>query len=176
MIGKIHRSVLQDWVMELPFMQQSSILSAIRGADGVDKNHNSKTLVKFLRRSVLISAFDGHALNDPVHEGGGSFTGPSVTLAECAVANCWESPMMAVLTAFLKSQDNLPLHYWLHIIHAVEVIGYKHPDSRVRQFWHMSYHRMCHDMHMHVETLAELDTRLNDNGEQWKADETRLKK
>lgn len=39
------RSVLQDWVTSLSFMQQSVLIAAMRGPDGVEKMHKSKTAV-----------------------------------------------------------------------------------------------------------------------------------
>jgi len=33
------RSVLQDWVHELTFMQQSVLIAAVRGPDGIRKDH-----------------------------------------------------------------------------------------------------------------------------------------
>lgn len=175
------RSVLQDWVMELPFMQQSVLIAAMRGPDGVDKNHKSKALCKWLRRSIVISAFDKRALLDPTHPAGGSYTGPSVTEADYAGAiqgakENWEQYMDIRVKEFLSSIDNLPHHFTLHFIHAAEILGYKHSDKRVRYWWKKTYHRFCKDMHMHAETEPQLDARLNDDESAWRADESRFKK
>jgi hypothetical protein len=35
-------SVIQPWVSEIPFMQQTVLLTAIRGSDGCPKRHPSK--------------------------------------------------------------------------------------------------------------------------------------
>lgn len=58
-------NALQDWVINLPLMQQSVLISAIRGPDGVAKKHKCKPLVRWFRRCVLVSAFDGAAITDP---------------------------------------------------------------------------------------------------------------
>lgn len=71
-------SVLQDWVQELPMMQQSVLLTAVRGPDSLPKYHPSKFLLRWYRRCILLSAMDGRVLTDPVEPVGGSFTGPSV--------------------------------------------------------------------------------------------------
>ena len=42
--NKHNISVTQFWVHELTFMQQSVLLTAIRGPDGLPKDHISKTL------------------------------------------------------------------------------------------------------------------------------------
>lgn len=173
-VGRRLQPVLQDWVMELPFMQQTVLLTAIRGPDGVAKEHPAKALVRFLRRCILISAFDNKALLNPYHPGGGSFTGPSIP--GVPVGDKWEEHMVSVAKAFIGSQDSLPLHYYLHVLHAIEIVGYKHSDIRVANFWHHIYFVMAHDLHLCVESQDNLNRRLNDNEAQWRADESRFKK
>ena len=174
------RSVLQDWVMILPFMQQSVLIAAMRGPDGVEKNHKSKALAKWLRRCIVISAFDNRALDNPFDLGGGSYTGPSIdlkpSLFEPDYHVDWETPMDDVAKDYLKSIDSLPHHYHLHFLHAIEIIGYKHSDLRIRAWWNKTYRRFVHDMHLAPETMEQMDTRLDDNEAKWRADETRFKK
>jgi len=175
------KCVLQDWVLERPFMQQSVLISAIRGPDGANKEHPAKPLCRWLRRCVLISAFDKRALDNPYHPGGGSYTGPSITKEEQQTvefhnANGWEIFMDTRVKEYLSSIDTLPLHFHLHIVHAAEILGYKHSNDRIRAWWRKTYHRMAHDMHLAVEIEAELDTRLNDDEQAWRADESRFKK
>jgi hypothetical protein len=40
-------AVTQDWVNNLTFMQQSVLLSAIRGPDGFAKFHKAKPLIRW---------------------------------------------------------------------------------------------------------------------------------
>lgn len=75
----MNRSVLQDWVHELTFMQQSVLISSVRGPDGIRKDHPTKVLCRWLRRSFLLCAFDKVAHNDPYEHCGGSFTGKCQT-------------------------------------------------------------------------------------------------
>src|SRR5258708_5325855 len=53
--------VTQPWVHHLSMMQQGVILSAIRGPDGIGKNHVSKLLLRWYRRSIIMCAFDHRA-------------------------------------------------------------------------------------------------------------------
>jgi hypothetical protein len=169
------RSVLQDWVMELPFMQQSVLIAAMRGPDGVEKMHRSKMLCRWLRRCIVISAFDKKALDNPNDPRGGSYTGPSCPVSNSSF-NEWEIPMNDVVKNYLDSIDSLPHHFHLHFLHAVEIIGYKHSNERIRTWWRMTYVRMAHDMHLNIEPEEHLDDRLNDNETDWRADESRFKK
>ena len=180
LITPTKKCVLQDWVLERPFMQQSVLISAIRGADGAYKEHPSKPLMRWLRRCVLISAFDKCALDNPYHPGGGSYTGPSLTSDEITVCKDeggdWEVYMDKRVKEFLSSQDTLPFHFYLHVVHAASILGYKHSDPRIRAWWLHTYTRLAHDMHLRVETEEALDSRLNDCEKAWRADETRFKK
>lgn len=157
------KCVLQDWILELSYMQQTVILTAIRGPDGMEKYSNIKLLLRWLRRSCLVSALDGKVLITPCEEGGGSFTGPSIP----DTWSDWELGMDAVVSEYLKELDGIPHHFQLHFMHAAEIMGYKHGDSTIRIWWRLVYFRLVHDMHLHPETETELDRRLGDTREGW---------
>jgi hypothetical protein len=55
----------------------------------------------------------------------------------------------------------------MHLMHAAEIIGYKHPDLRVRAWWRKFYERLAHDMHLWPESEEQLDRRLGDSRSQW---------
>lgn len=181
------RSVLQGWVMSLTFMQQSVLMSAIRGCDGLQKHHKAKPLLKWYRRCILLSAFDGRALTDPFELGGGSFTGPIDMLPKFdAEGYCvgdqyygpgdqsgiydWKcSRMQWAQDNFMDSRDELHSHYQVHAMHAFEIVGYKHPDPSVREFWRTMYERMAHAYHLWPETEEQMDRRLGDSEIDWRA-------
>ncbi len=129
------RSVCQDWVHELTFMQQSVLLCALRGPDGIRKNHPVKVLCRWLRRCVLLSAFDRRALWNPYEGGGGSFTGQcrqrDTNLDDGADrAEVWViRDVDHAFDLYLESVDELPHHFQLHFMHAAEILGYKFPDT-----------------------------------------------
>lgn len=155
-------SVLNDWVQELPLMQQSVLLSAIRNCDGTPKFHKQKALIRWYRRCVLKSAFDGRELTDPRELGGGSFTGPVEDIHKA-------------LDDFLDSRDEMSLHYYAHAMHAFQILGYKYPpmeglpgSGTVRNFWCNAYNRMAHALHLWPETENEMDRRLGDNEAGWR--------
>lgn len=159
------RPATQDWVHALSIMQQSVLLAAIRGPDGIPKYHTCKYLLRWYRRCVLLSALDGKVLETPYAFGGGSFTGPSY--APTSLHHDWRTSMDKVVDQYLQSLDMLPHHYQMHFLHAAEIVGYKHPDFVVRAWWYSLYLRLVQDLHLSPETEAELDFRLADNREQW---------
>lgn len=155
--------VTQDWTHELSMMQQTVLLTAIRGPDGLPKYGSIKMLLRWFRRCVVLSAMEGVVLSDPCSLNGGSFTGPSLDTA----VDEWESPMMEVVSSYLQSVDAIPHHFYLHFMHAVEILGFKHPTPRIRVFWNRVYLRLVRDMHLNPETESQLDERLGDSREGW---------
>lgn len=158
-------SVLQTWVEQLPMMQQTVLLTAVRGPDGLPKYHPTKFVVRWYRRCILLSALDGKVLTDPTDPNGGSFTGPSAFKAEID----WTLQMDQRLGEYLRSLDEVPHHFQMHLLHAVEIVGYKHPDEYIRDWWHRVYLRLVHDMHLWPETEEQLDERLGDSRDGWLA-------
>jgi hypothetical protein len=49
---------------------------------------------------------------------------------------------------YLKSLDALPHHFQVHFMHAAEILGYKHPNEPIRSWWHRTYLRLVHDLHL----------------------------
>ncbi|WP_217647039.1 hypothetical protein [Planctomicrobium piriforme] len=155
---------MQAWTETIPMMQQTVLLTAIRGPDGVPKYGSVKMLLRWFRRCVLVSATDGKVLENPYDSNGGSFTGPSVGLI---IDDQWEYLMDTHCDEYLRSLDGIPHHFQLHLLHAVEILGYKHPDERIKRWWHKLYVRLVNDMHLHPESESELDGRLGDSREGW---------
>lgn len=146
--------VLNDWLTDLSYMQQSVLLAMVRNADGIGKHHPQKELIKWFRRCILKSAFDGKHLEFPTMPGGGSFTGPVDDIERA-------------LDSFIWARDEMTLHYFAHAMHAFEILGYKYPHPGYREFWHRAYLRCVDTMHMLPETEEMMDRRLCDNPETW---------
>lgn len=137
-------------------MQQTTLITAIRGADTLRKDHVSKFLLRWYRRCILVSAFDNCTLDDPHDPRGGSFMG-----------SIGQLNLDQLGSAYIQSVDELPFHFHMHLVHAAEIVGYKHPDPKIRVWWHGFYLAAVSDMHLHPESESEMDARLGDNLEQW---------
>jgi len=159
------RSLLQDWVHNLTFMQQGVLVAAVRGPDGLRKEHPSKLLCRWLRRSFMFSAFDRRPFDNPWELGGGSFTGPS-----CFPEgdHPWEKPMDMAVKEYLSLVDEIPHHFQLHFMHAAEILGYKHDNLRIRKWWAKTYRQLVNDAHLFPESEAQMDRRLGDFEEHWR--------
>lgn len=53
--------VFQDWMLQLSMQQQSVLVLACRGPDGVGKFHPTKQVVARYRATVLKAAYSPHA-------------------------------------------------------------------------------------------------------------------
>lgn len=131
-------SVVRDWLENITLKQQTVVLTAIRGCDQVAKYDVSKKIIRKLRNTVLHDA-------------------------------CPNSEYMKIdvseedIHAFLKQPDTYAVHWLLHFLHAIEIIGYKHPDTKTRKWWASLYLRMCDMLHVNPETEEQNDERLRDN-------------
>jgi hypothetical protein len=159
-------NVLQEWVGCIPMMQQTVLLTAVRGPDGLPKYNGIKMLLRWYRRCVLLSAMDGQVLTNPLSVNGGSFTGPSLD-AEHWPESDWEAGMDGIVDTYMKEVDAVPHHFQMHFMHAVEIVGYKHADDRIRCWWRRLYARLVAALHLHPETEVEMDARLGDSREGW---------
>lgn len=64
------------------------------------------------------------------------------------------------MNLFFQDVDAYPLHFYMHLVHAAEVIGYKYPETLVAQCWTGFYYKACENFHMNPETMAQMDSRL----------------
>lgn len=128
--------VLLDWMSALDWKQQSVILSALRGPD----NHHAPTIKKLSRWIRSITQNNA----DPTH----SYM-KSVELPE--------------LKEFEDEFYFASTHYSLHLLFALEIIGYKHPDPAIAKIALQYYLALVEDVyHLKPETEADLDNRLFD--------------
>lgn len=68
---------------------------------------------------------------------------------------------------FLDDRDSMALHYYMHFTHAVEILGYKHPQSLISARWFYFYNRLVNALHLKGERMDEMDVRLGDSRVNW---------
>lgn len=164
--GKPPVSVMQEWTWNLSFMQQTVLLTAIRGPDGSPKYGPIKMLLRWYRRCVLVSSLDGEVLENPYDTRGGSFMGPSYDIIG---SYPWQIEMGNIFSEYLRDLDAIPHHFQLHLMHAFEIVGYKHPYTDIREWFFKAYTRLVKDMHLNIELEEHMDHRLGDNRDDWMA-------
>lgn len=145
--------VFQDWLFGLTMQQQSVLVLACRGPDGIPKFHPTKDIVVRYRATVLKAAYLGRAMR--VDEGDDT---TFMSMRDFSDDVRWSM----IAKAFFDSVDQLPHHYYMHLMHGAQIAGYKHPIDIYRERWTWFYQKCCHDLHVTPETESEMDNRLGD--------------
>lgn len=153
-------SVQPLWCLALPVQQQSVLLLGARGPDGIAKAHPCKRIQRAYRACVLVAARYGRSL---------AWAEKADTFM-CLQEFSDELQWLNALTEFFKHADDLPHHFYMHLVHGAEILGYKHPDERFRAKWRDFYGRCVKEFHLIPETEIEMDARLSDwQREHWEA-------
>jgi hypothetical protein len=178
-------SVLQPWVTDLTYMQQSVLLTAVRGPDNYPKYGPTKYLLRWYRRCILLSSFAGRVIDNPWESDGGSFLGASLERRGTTINAAphyeyrpidrslfgWIDSIDVALdywaSEYIKELDSLPHHWQMHFMHSVEIVGYHHPDDAIRVWWFGVYCRLAHDMHLYPESADQMNRRLGDTQSTW---------
>lgn len=149
------QSVLQDWVMQLPLRAQGTILTGIRGCDvapkmpqTIDERYGCSTgecaperaLAAFLRFCTMNPA-DPREVDIP-----GAFF-------RSTPPQNWKPSQFG----------HYPEHWYAHIMHCYEIVGYFHPDDFLRREALNVYLRLVHNLHLNPESLQELMKRLTED-------------
>lgn len=147
-LNKKTQSVLQDWVMLLPLREQGTLLTAVRGCDEEPKqwitqgisDSKGRRLTAFIRW-CFINPADPREVDIP-----GAFFQSKAP-----------SP-------FKPSEfGHLPQHWYSHVMHALEVIGWRHPSLDVRETAYNLYVAMVENLHLNPEGFNQFETRLNED-------------
>lgn len=146
MLANRRISVLQDWVAEMPLREQGTLLTAVRGCDLTPKyplNSLERRLVGFIRWS---------------------FMNPADPREVDAEPGCFFISQPPDLKAVKPSAlGHYPWHWLSHVIHAMEVIGFRHPDEAVRASAHGIYVKLVHSAHLTPETFEQFEARLSED-------------
>ena len=127
--------VLKEWMGKLSWKQQSVILSSLRGPDN-SRPGSIKILTRWLREITQNNA-------DPSTDYMTNLPHPSVDELHRDLEYC-------------------SMHYYAHLMHAMEIIGYNHPDQKIAELAIGYYKNMVEFLHLNPETKEELNKRLAD--------------
>lgn len=142
-------SVLQDWVMKLPLREQGTLLTAVRGCDNEPKQWTStgvayspgRRLTAFIRWCFMVPA-DAREIDS--QEGAFMMSSPP-------------KPFKA------SEFGHLPQHWYAHAMHALEVIGYRHPDENTMMAARHLYFSMTYNLHLNFENKVQMIVRLSED-------------
>lgn len=149
-------SVLQDWVVACPLREQGVLVLALRGPDGVRKEHGAKNVVRALRGCVMVTGATGQALVLGFDLPDDSF------MQMYRIGHVQEAPWQEAVIEFFRSWDEMNVHFLFHLLHACAVLGIRHPEDRIRMRWWDFYTRGMRKAHVNGESPSQLIERLKD--------------
>jgi hypothetical protein len=142
----MHNSVLQEWVMALPKREQGTLLTCVRGCDLTPKlplDSLERRLVSALRAAFMNPA-DPREVD---YEPGSFFTSKPPDPAT------WKASELG----------HYPLHWFSHVMHSAEILGYRHPDRETSSVWYAIYKKLAHSLHLKIETKQDMIERLSED-------------
>lgn len=145
-------SVQPLWMTKLPLQQQSVVMLAMRGHDGVAKEHVSKRILRAYRSTVLVAARVGRVL------AWGEKLDTFMGLDELADRETWST----ICLDYKENHDELACHFYAHLMHGAEVLAYKHPEGQFRDRWLEFYIASVDALHLNPESMEQMDHRLSD--------------
>lgn len=140
-------SKLLPWMENISLMEQGTVLAGLRGNDVMRAPHTKK-VVRWLRCKLLQ---DGNPENDFMQPPDALPTGDEL----------------------FEELEYMTVHYFAHFLHALEVVGYCHPDGDVASVALDYYARLVNGLHLKPESAERMHTRLsgipgtNDDAKPW---------
>jgi hypothetical protein len=138
-------SIIQDWVAALGLRHQGVLLTAIRGCDGVGKHDLSKPIMRAIRAICLVP-YDERELTEPK----GFMYYDHVSFRDA-------------VTTFSKNLDEYPMHFILHMLYALEVIGYGHSGVQTSEDFLWAYEMLVRKIHLRPESIIDMNVRLRED-------------
>lgn len=130
-------SVLQPWLETIPIRMQSTLLLGLRGPD-THACPNLKTITRWLRGLTFKPGNPGN-VNEFMHDT------PARIIEKGPAA---------------KELEFCSQHYYSHLMHAIEVVAYRHPDKNIRGMALYRFIDMCSAFHLPVESKDDFEKRL----------------
>lgn len=132
-------STIKEWVFDLPPKHQSVLMTATRGPDEF-RYPAVKELNRWIRDKLFIDA-------DPSNP---------------FILKPGDRDMLD--PAFLKDVttelEYTKMHYFSHVLHALEIIGYMHPDMEFRVKAQKVYLHLVYELHLVAEDYLTFRERL----------------
>lgn len=147
------RSLFPAWLSQLTLQQQAVLMAAVRGQDGDTKTTGFKQIASAMRSSFMKAAHTGRM---PLI---GEHLASFMSLRIFADAETWERMLKVTIE---EEGDGAVLHYYTHLMHAAQVLSFKHPDETFRERWRTCYLMMVEKLHLYPESEEEMDERLSD--------------
>lgn len=132
--------VVQGWLATCSWKEQTTVLCGLRGPDAAPSPY-IKAWVRWLRWAVVQNADNSDRFMQ---------VEPRYSFLE--IEKKWPDALNA-----------LPVHYLAHLMHALEIIGYRHDRVEPGIIAKEAYLELCRYLHVRPENGPEMEERLRDN-------------
>lgn len=136
--------ILKNWITSLPKNQQLQIILALRSCDTLGNDDPSRLILKYFRETVL------------------NISLPSDSLVTKLDEENEERDFRKIVTRMCSDSNKYPINFYKKLIQGCLVIGYKHPDLKIRKRWFDVYVKMVQSLNLIIETEQEFNNRLVD--------------
>lgn len=132
--------VMKDWVLDLPGKMQSALLCGLRGSD-ISTEDEVRRVTRWIRWVVMDNVMpSSHYMADRDF---------------MRIKDMYEEHP--------SSWGNLPIHFRHHMIEALEVIGFNHPDKDIRERALEAYKDLCKKSKSTPESKDMFTKRMQDD-------------
>ena len=132
-------SVLQDWMGEIPIRMQSTLLLSLRGPD-THRCPEIKAVQRWMRGLVFRP-------------------GNPANVAEFMTSSS-NLPNLDEKGKLARELEFCTQHFYSHLMHGLQVLGYCHPSGSVKQDAIYLYDKMCDQFHLPHESASVFSLRL----------------
>lgn len=132
-------TVLQTWLEALPIRMQSTLLLSLRGPD----THRAPEIKKVQRWMRGLTFKPGNPAN----------------VAEF-MTDIGNVPVLQEKNDLARELEFCTQHFYSHLMHGLEVIGYRHPERGVAVRAQRMFIDMTSLMHLECETREDFELRL----------------
>lgn len=133
----MNQSVLQNWLVNLPIRMQSTLVLGLRGPD----DRACPEIKKITRWLRGLTFKPGNLENIKVFMGD-------------------RPPRIVEKGATAKELEFCSQHFYSHLMHALEVVGFRHPNEATALHAYCLFQDMCTLMHLQPETYSAFEHRL----------------
>lgn len=130
--------VVQDWVLSMPLKMQAVLLMSLRGPD-THRAPGIKKMTRWLRGLTFVPG-------DPKN------------VVEFMLVDL--PPRLKEKNDTHRELEFASQHFYSHLMHGLEVVGYRHPDGIIRAWALDLYKDMCDLFHLNYETFEQHEHRL----------------
>ena len=132
-------SVVQNWLSYIPIRMQGTLLLGLRGDDS-QSNYDIKKITRWMRGLVFVPGNPENATE--------------------FMTGIHQLPKIKEGEPIYKALDYCTVHYFSHLLHALQVIAYHHPRREVSDAAFILYGGLCDKLHVSPENPTKFNERL----------------